>query len=491
MFNIDFDDNRVKSTLRVLQYTALSILVILGTIILVYAGQGYDLNTSTGRVIRNGLILVNSTPDDAAVSINGQIEPDLTPGSFPVPGGQYDIAIAKAGYRDWHKTVLVTGSEVEWLYYPLLVPSQLVTRNLSVFLRPQFVGLSPSGDRLLVRQSGRDDPVFNLINFSGGGVTNEQSLTLPDSLLTLGAGQNLGVFDFEGWASDNRHILLTHTVGRQVEYIWLDSETVAESRNLSEDFDLALSDVRFIDGDSQRLYAVVNNDLRLIDLGRDTISTPIVRDLGRYVLYQDQIVVYVREVESGGSELGLIEGDDQPQLLRNLPLKPANYRLEFAQFEDIFYLALLDLEQQRLSLTANPNLAELGTAQSPLVFNLNGAQSIAFSRNGQFISVQADERFITYDLDRKRRSSFKTDFKPAADVEAKWLDGFHLSMPDSQGLLRMFEFDGANSTGLLAVNANLEPIYNSGQNMLYTFSPAAQGGRVFLQGTSFTVPESQ
>ena len=486
MFNIDFEDSRVKSTLRTLQYVVLTVLVVVGTIILVFAGQGYDLDPDTGRVIKNGLILVNSVPENATVSINDKPESDLTPSSFPVPDGFYQIRIDHDGYRSWSKQVQVTGSEVEWLYYPLLIPNELSPQNLTVFLKPEFIGVSPSGQDLLVRQKS-NKPTLTIVSFSLSGVSNEQTLTLPSGLLELGSSSQIGSFGFEGWASDNRHVLLTHTVGKQTEYIWLDVEQLAQSRNLSQEFDLGLKDVRFINGDEQQLYAVVNNDLRHIDLGNDTISTPIVRNLGRYVLYKDKFVVYINGVD-GGSQLGLIEDDNPPSILQDLSQPANNYRLEFAEFDNAYYLGLLDIKAGQMSLTTNPNLSELGTANTPLVFNLKGAKFISFSRNGQFITMQSGQKFLTYDLDRKRRSSFEVDFELGKQSEAMWLDGYRLGLVDSKNLLHMFEFDGGNTTGLVNVNPAFPPMLNTGQNVLYSLSPTAEGGRVFLQGTDFTAP---
>ena len=487
MLNIDFDDNRVKSALRTLQYSVLTLLVVLGTVILVFAGQGYDFNPNTGQLIKNGLILVNSTPQDASVIINDHAESDLTPASFPVPDGEYRVKITRDGYRDWHKTIKVTGSEVEWLYYPLLIPNQLVSNNLTVFLRPEFAGVSPSGDNLLVRPAVAE-PRFDLISYSTAGVSNEQTITLPEGLLRLGGGK-LGAFGFEGWASDSQHVLITHTVGRNLEYIWLDIEDVEDSRNLTEDFDLPLRDVRFIDGDADQLYTIVTNDLRRINLDNDTISAPIVRNVGRYVLHQDRFVVFIRN-EDSGSQLGLIEDDGQPKIIQELDEPAANYRLEFAQFDDVFYLALLDIKAGQTSLITNPNLIDLGTALTPLVFNQPNTEYISFSRNGQFITMQAKDKFLTYDLDRKRRSSFELDFELGANREAVWMDGYRLLLRDKENLLKLFEFDGGNPTDLVRVHDQLNPVYSSGQNVLYSFTPPAQGGRVFLQGTAFTIPQN-
>lgn len=488
MFNIDFDDSRVKATLRTLQYSVLTILVILGTIILVLAGQGYDLDPGTGQVIRNGLILVNSTPEGAQVTINGVAESDLTPASFPVPDGEYEVSINLGGYRPWQKNLQLDGSEVEWLYYPLLIPSSLETDNLTVFLRPEFIGPSPSGETLLVRQS-QARPVLNLLEFSASGVSNERDLSLSAELLNLGSNQAPGKFGFAGWADDERHALLTHSRGGRIEYIWLDVQNVALSRNLNDDFGLNLDDVRFIDGDSNRLIGLVDGDLRRINLDSDTISAPVIRSVDRYVLHEDRFIVFIQNREPG-SQLGLIEGDNEAQILEELPRPAGNYRLEFAQFDDVFYLALLDRSSGQASLAANPHVRPESEAESPLVFNLTGASQISFSRNGQFITIQAGQRFLTYDLDYKRRYSFRIDYALAAAETAQWLDGYRLSLVGNDGVLRAFEFDGQNSTELIEVNPAFTPIYSGAQNILFSLSPAAEGGRVFLQGTPFTVPEN-
>lgn len=482
MFNFDFESPRFKSALRTIQYVFLTSFVVIGTIILVYAGQGYDINRRTGEVIQNGLLLINTTPEGSTVFINDQAEGDNTPGRFALPEGRYDIRLEQAGYLPWTKQVSVAGSSVEWLYYPRLIPSELVTQNVSALRSLEFAAQSVSGQQLLVRQKSTAT-TFNLMSLSDSTLTNDQTVTLPRSLLTLGAGK-LGNFSFEGWSDDARHLLLMHQVGNRVEYVWLDIEVPAESINLTDEFDLDLRDVRFIDGQPELLYSLVDNDLRRINLSDDTISAPLVRDVTRYVLYEDRFVVYIHTDQAdSGLQLGLLENGQPARVLAKLEGKAGRYRLEFAAFDDTFHLALLDTEAGQTKVMFNPHNDQ--PSEDNFTMPTTGASFLSFSRNGQYLTAQGDGKFYTHDLDRTRRHTFTLDFDLPKGYEAKWLDGNYLLAHDTKNMLYIFEFDGGNLHPIVQSDPAVEVFVDSDFETLYTFTAAgAASDRTFLQSTS-------
>jgi len=479
MFNFDFEDKRFRSWLRGLQYFVLTVLVLAGTVILVLAGQGYDFDRQTGQLIQNGLVLVNSSPENATVLIGGQAESDTTPGTFSLPIGEYDLAINLDGYTSWAKHLKVDGSGVEWLFYPLLIPNELTTTNTSVFLRPLFYEPSPNGSRALVKTA--DSRLnFSLLNLNAGVITGEASLSVPAELVELKTGRNQN-FSFEGWAGDSRHALIKHSRGGEVEYWWFDVEDMDNARNLSRDFAVELDEVRFIDDQNDSLYALVDGNLRQLNLGNDTMSAPIVRSVGRFVLHQDQFVVYIAD-NDGQTVLGLRQNQDEPKVVLELAGQPKRYRLEFAQFDDIFHVALLDTETGHLKIINNPQNERLGTESADVTLTLLGAKFVSFSTNGQFIMIQNANSFRSYDFDRQRRHSFKLDIEVAA--EAKWLDGYHLYANDQFDIANIFEFDGGNRRALIKANPAFDMTFDAGRSQLINLSLPAQGGRVFLQQTA-------
>lgn len=481
MFSIDTESPRFKSVLRSVQYAVLSLLVVGGTIILVFTGQGYDFNRGTGEVIQNGLLLINTSPEDSQVTINGVIESDFTPGRFALPTGEYDIGLSQDGYRNWDKRVSISPSGVEWLYYPLLLPSQLEPSRVGVWRNLEFITQSPNPQRLLVRQA-RDDLVFNLLNLDGAAISNDAPITPPQDILALQAGDPIGAFSFVDWASDSRHVLVGYTQGEITQYLWLDVETPALSLNLNVLFDLPLSEPKFIDGDANRLYALVNNDLRRLDLGNRTISAPLARAVSAYEATRDRYVVYLAS-EQGVTQLGLLDGGVTRLIKPDLAGDASRYDFDTTEFDRSFYVALLDSVGAQVSILTDPHSPNQGSPDINL--SAAGARYVSFSLNGQFMVVQGGGNYTSYDLDRGRTYGFSTPFAQPIEDEMLWMDGYRLLGYDQNGQLFVFEFDGANPEQLLAANPAFNPFFTSDLNAMYSISPLDQSRNSFLMHTSF------
>lgn len=487
MFSIDRDDRRWRSWLRTAQYALLSVLVFAGTIILVLAGQGYDFNRSTGEVIQNGLMLVNTRPENAMVTIGGQAESDQTPGRFPLPAGDYELGITLDGYRPWSKLVKVAPNSVEWVYYPLLVPNELSPEPVTAWRDLGFISQSFDPRRVLVRQA-TDKPEFTLMELDGQSLNSDEKLLLPASVSSPSGGST-GTFAAIEWSSNNRFVLLTHRRGETTQYIRLDTETVEESLNLSEFFDLNLTEAAFINSSANQLYALANRDLRRLDVNQQTISAPLVREVAAYELMRDQFVLYLATIE-GKLQVGLIDGDNPPRLLESdLDGAASRYRIALGEFDRQLHVAILDTGNDEVRIWRDPHTGDV-PAPAFVQFKASGASELDLSRNGQFVLAQGGGAFATYDLDRGREYHFETPFPKAADQVFEWMDGYRLLGFDKTSRLYVFEFDGANVQRLVLADPKFGLFFASDFNGLYSLKPAQRNASNFLQYTSLVVPNN-
>lgn len=489
MFSIDFEDPKFQSILRIVQYVVLSALVVGGTFILVMAGQGYDVNRKTGEVIQNGLVLINSSPVNATVAINGNSERDATPGRFALPAGDYRFSLNRQGYREWVKNVSVSGSGVEWLYYPLLIPNSPITTQVGAFRSIEFISQSPDAQKFLIRQTA-SDPSFLVVSVGARGIEDETRISLNAELLA--EPDKTGSFRFEGWANNNRHALLRYTYGESTEYIWLDTVDPSLSRNLTQDFDLQIDEVRFIDGNSQQLYALNGSDLRRFDLTDNTVSAPIARDVKRYILFTNRFVLFIAEDAERGARLGYIENNSQPRFVAELPEGGDNYLVEFAEFDNDFYLALVNKARGAVRIFTNPHITQSDSIKTTeIILNLaGGAQYLSFSRNGQFVAAQNGSRFVVYDLDYERRYAFQLSYSIGDQQRAQWLDGYRLYIPEittSGDSLHIFEFDGTNDHSIAAnIDATYPVLLANNASSILTVSKTVESVQ-FLQRTNLLV----
>ena len=78
---MDFLDPRKKNRQSIqlaIGHTLMALLVIVGTYILVSQAYGFDVDRSSGSVIRNGLVFIDSAPDKAKIYLNESIQRTLS-----------------------------------------------------------------------------------------------------------------------------------------------------------------------------------------------------------------------------------------------------------------------------------------------------------------------------------------------------------------------------------------------------------------------------
>ncbi len=91
---------------------AMTLLIVgtLAVIVSLYA-RGWRLNSRTGEISPNGLLVIKSVPDGAEVIIDGELQ-TATNATIPLPPKTYDISIVKEGYITWNKRLDIEKEEV-------------------------------------------------------------------------------------------------------------------------------------------------------------------------------------------------------------------------------------------------------------------------------------------------------------------------------------------------------------------------------------------
>ena len=97
---------------RILPWIYVVIFFILAPTIVFYT-SGYRYNFKKGAVERNGTLIVDSTPGNAHVIVDGQDNGDKTPVTFQeMTPGWHHVEISKSGYGSWQQDVFVRAERV-------------------------------------------------------------------------------------------------------------------------------------------------------------------------------------------------------------------------------------------------------------------------------------------------------------------------------------------------------------------------------------------
>ncbi len=474
MFHIDFESEATKNYLNIAKYSAVTLLVVVVTVALVFAAGGYDVDRKTGEIIQNGLVLTATQPVSADVYINGNDEQDPTSSRFSLPAGQYNFEFKRDGYRDWAKKVTITGSDVVWLQYPRLIPTEIKTINAQAFKDVDMVSQTPDRKYLLIHEKS-DSAELTLLG-TQDVESDLESVAIPASVITteLNVASTFEVID---WAQDSRTVVLEHTNGTKKELLLLDVTKPQEAVNLSTLYELAMSDLRFIDNSKDSLYAVVNSSLRKVDVGAGTISTALINDVAQYES-KDGIVVALHG-KKGETTISILDGDEVYKFTV-MEGDAAEYIISTSIFDGERFLAVADNIQDRTFIYQKILETAKDSKGAQLLSSLRSKDTmyLSFSLNGQFVMAQSGKNVRLYDFDLEKKGAFTARQDIAADAEATWVDGFHLNLIDTESQTFFMDYDGLNSYALAEVDASLGVFYRPDIEGVYFFSTDNKGSDI-------------
>lgn len=474
MFNIDFESEKSKNLINIAKYGLTGVLVILITIALVFAADGYDIDKKTGEIIHNGLVMVASEPVPADIYINGVSENDATKSKLSLPSGQYEVLLKRNGFHDWSKKINVEGSDVVWLHYPRLIPTDIKTSDVEAFKDIDMATQSPDNKLLLLHEASGENQLL-LIDATDQGST-ATTVIVPTIVLTqeIGAPSRFEAID---WAQDNKTVLLTHTSGSVSELIMLDVTKPTEAINLSKIFELDMTDLSFIDDSKDKLYAVVSSSLRRIDVKAKTVTGALIDNIAQYS--SDDGYVAAVHGEKGEEKVSLLDGD---KLMRfsDLEGEVSNYIVAINHFDGDRHLALSDIAGDLTSVYRDPiRIIEHPDEKTEIArLKLDDLKYLSFSPNGQFVMVQSGESFRLFDFDTESKRAFNMRLEVVKTTEANWIDDFHLSLIDTKSGAYFIDYDGLNPHMINAVDAKLGVFYDEKIEGMYFFSTDKTGADI-------------
>ena len=108
-----------------------SIIVVVGTVLLVAIASGYNIDLFNGEISTRGLIKLNTNPAGASIKLNSKLIKQKTPYQLDnVKVGPISIEYEKEGYHKWSSKFIVQGGVVTFADYALLIPNEIETKNI-------------------------------------------------------------------------------------------------------------------------------------------------------------------------------------------------------------------------------------------------------------------------------------------------------------------------------------------------------------------------
>lgn len=470
---LDLNKQLREHILLIMGYILIALSITIATLILVYQAYGFGL-AKNGTVIQNGLVFFSSQPNPADIYINGVLNSSTTNTRLVLPSGVYNVKLTRTGYRDWQRTIVFDAGSVEHFDYPTLFPNILTTKKIKSYTgAPGVATQSPNRQWLLIEQPGNATN-FDLYNLKNPTTPTMTTLTLPDTLLTKATSSES--WQFDGWADDNQHVLLTHLYDGKTEYILVDIANVSQSVNLNNVLgtsptQLSLNNKKY---NQYYLYNTASDDsLETATLATGNVLTPYLQGVLAYQSYGNNTMLYVTTdgAPSGKVLLKLLSGS-QTITIRSLP-SSSSYLLDLTQYNGLLYVAAGATSDGQIYIYQDPIgqfTNQQGTIVPSQVLSVSQPDYLSFSDNAQFIVAENGTNFAVYDIQNAKAYSYTTHLPlDAPQISASWMDGDRLVYV-SGGKLVVFDYDGTNKQTLMSADGSYLPAFSA--NYHYVFSMA-------------------
>lgn len=459
----------------------MSLSVVALVVVLIFIMLGYQFNRNDGKIEQGGLVQFDSKPSGATVDVDGASLGSPTASKATLTAGQHFVSMQRKGYESWQKSVLVVPGSVLWLNYAHLIPNDLKPENVAEFGALSSSIASPN-DKWMAAQEDPAVPRIQLADISGDSV-KMTALDLPSGSYTHPAAGKIQSFSLETWDPDSRYILVKHAFDdTQTEWLVVDTQDAGRTKNVTKLLDVQASKLLFDGGNSAILYAQIGHDLRKIDLNAATLSRPLVTNVADFSLYDTSTLVYstLLDPETKNRTVGYYkDGADKPQIIRTYeddgqaPLKAAVGKYFSDIYVVIAYGNTLEVLKGDLPTDDNPTKSTLKSVKT-IDIGANGAQYLTIRTEGRFIVVQNGPTYTTYDTELQKTTT--TTLKGSTDVtkEIGWLDNYTL-WSDRDGMLRLYEFDGANQHDIMPVVSGQAASLSPNAKYLYGFIKGSDG----------------
>lgn len=450
----------MRRIVTIIIWTLLAAGVVVTTILLVALGRGYSYDFRTGALKLHGLVVFSSSPSGADIFLGGKTIYRRTPYRSTLEAGEYLFSVTKTGYRDWTKRITVYPSEVSWVQYILLIPTQI--KQTTVTTGTAFSMLTTSFDHHHFAYVGADGAVW----------TFDSNLAKPTKLyqpVAAAAGQPVEQVSQLAWSHDASHLLVTTTNGTQPVYR-LVSLSDGSSIDLTTSFGFDFSGLRFSPSNWQLLYWISPEGLRQLNVGNKTVSAVLASNVVTYDFSGNQII-YVQTQDKGDDLLVMDQsGQDQHQLA---VLSPSpTYLLSTGSYRNAPMAAVLATATRTITLYSGIN----GSQPTSRVIT-HSADALAFNTDGRFLNYQNGTRLATYDFEKSQTDLFGPSLQPYQMVQ--WFDTYHLLVAAGNEL-SLVEYDGGNQTNITGAVASSGVGVTNQEHNIISISPAGSDGQLKL-----------
>ncbi len=424
---------RVETVKLLITETIMVLVIIVTAIVLTFVAMGYNLNKN-GELGQSGLVQLRSFPSGASITIDGDTILPKTTASRMLTAGEHTIKLSKDGYDTWEKTVTSESGRLLKLEYMRLYYKDRIAEEVKGYDEnyAQFVATPNRDYAILVLKNSN---VWKYLDLRGDEA-KETELDFTELL------NGLEVQEIK-WNNDSDKLLVKALRKNENEWLLVNVRNPKESVNLSREFAMNFSEVRFMSENGDKLVVLENGNLRTVAMSGKTVSQVLASNIKKFSFVGDYII-YIDSAQ----KIGIVNGD------KSVVIKEydANSLVNVALSDYIGdkYLTITDNDKMTIykgelpgaerTLTDMEVVLDTQIGFIPAELNIYGNNELIIARDGRKLAV--------YDSEARKLSQFELD----SDYTF-FIDGYNIG-EIIDGQLFVMDFDGANKRHLTSANSS-------------------------------------
>lgn len=461
---------------QALKQAAIYILMTLSVIgivsVLILITLGYRFDRLSGTIEQGGLVQLNSIPSGAALTVNSARLSATTSARATLSPGQHTISMSREGYSTWQKTIDLRRGTVLWLNYARLIPNDLPVENIAEL--PAVVSTLPAPNReKIALTTEAAQPAITLADIRSD-TPQLETLPLPSNLLTTpkesSADRSLRL---SAWDGSSRYLLVEHRFDATSEWLVIDTEDMAHSRNITTILDIPITSIKFSSSSGRVLYALMEGAVRKVDIQAATVSAPLVREVADFSLFDRSTIFYttILDEQTGSRHVGYLnDGADEARVIHtakddgSVPL-----HVTVGKYYNDTYVAIAYGNQMEIlsgSLPKSDSDSELALQEAATMTVTGPISYLSTRTDGRFYIAQHGNSYSVYDLELQKPTTTNLRGDGTQRGELRWIDGYNL-WSGLDGVLRLYEFDGANQHDVMPILSGQNPTLTANNRYLY------------------------
>lgn len=405
-------------------------IIFIGTIILVAVAQGFTYDISSHKFTKTGLVLIDSQPNNATVTLNDTKINKHTPYRYAnAPVGPLTITLTKPDYREWSSKTSVTAGEVTFVDYALLLPTILYQEQTTQTQLYSSVLQSEDQDRTIATLKDQIG-IVSLSSNTQPKIVYQPNVNIPTVTALV----------VTSLSYDGDKILTQQTmIDNSKRTIVIDASS-GKQDDLTSDFGRVFTGLQFNKRNASELYWLDNGVVKKIDLNNKTLSSPILNSVQSLNVVRDRLLAIVSTEDT--SQLQLVstnlDGNDKKNISQ-LSINKSGYQASYIHSRFAEYVTILNNDNGNMQLLKNPYANENNPEEKR---NLgDNVKSFTVSANGRFLVLNQNAHMRTLDLEFNEDLQYNTSLD---NIQAwSWYDDYHLGIQLANRIY-ISDYDGQN-----------------------------------------------